>query len=122
MILRQEDGLKVVYSMDYFLKLLPHDFLFEEVFMAEKFISRGFKGRARETDKAIKERIPPGQFVTTDFPVLSAGPTPRTPLERWDFSVYGEINEDLKWTWNEFQKLPRETVKVDIHCVTKWLK
>ncbi len=90
--------------------------------MADKFISRGFKGRARETDSALKERIPPGQYETKDFPVLSAGPTPRTSLERWSFSIYGEIAEDLKWTWDEFRKLPRETVTVDIHCVTKWSK
>ena len=54
--------------------------------------------------------------------MLSAGPTPRASLERWDFSIYGEIAEDLKWTWDEFRKLPRETVTVDIHCVTKWSK
>src|SRR5688572_23830505 len=90
--------------------------------MVEKFISRGFKGRARETDRTLKERIPPGQYETKDFPVLSAGPTPRTPLERWSFSIYRDIAEDLKWTWDEFRRLPRETVKVDIHCVTKWSK
>ena len=90
--------------------------------MAEKFISRGFKGRAGETARALKERIPPGQYETKDFPVLSAGPTPRTSLERWDFSIYGEMAEDLKWTWDEFRKLPRETVTVDVHCVTKWSK
>jgi DMSO/TMAO reductase YedYZ molybdopterin-dependent catalytic subunit len=90
--------------------------------MVERFISRGFKGRARETDRATKERIPPGQYETNDFPVLSAGPTPRTSLEKWDFSIYGEITEDLKWSWDEFRNLPRETVKVDIHCVTKWSK
>jgi DMSO/TMAO reductase YedYZ molybdopterin-dependent catalytic subunit len=98
------------------------DFLFREVLMAGKFISRGFKGRRRETDATLKERIPPGQYETKDFPVLSAGPTPRTSLERWNFSIYGEIAEELKWTWDEFQKLPRETVMVDIHCVTKWSK
>jgi DMSO/TMAO reductase YedYZ molybdopterin-dependent catalytic subunit len=90
--------------------------------MADKFVSRGFKGRANETDRALKERIPPGQYETRDFPVLSAGPTPRTALERWDFSIHGEIAESLAWTWDEFQKLPRETVTVDIHCVTKWSK
>ena len=90
--------------------------------MAEKFISRGFKGRGRETATALNERIPPGQYETKDFPVLSAGPTPRTSLERWDFSIYGEVAKDLKWTWDEFRKLPRETVTVDIHCVTKWSK
>jgi DMSO/TMAO reductase YedYZ molybdopterin-dependent catalytic subunit len=90
--------------------------------MEEKFISRGFKGRARQINETSKERVPPGQYVTEDFPVLSAGPTPRTPLERWGFEIYGDINEDLKWTWDEFQKLPRETFTVDIHCVTKWSK
>jgi DMSO/TMAO reductase YedYZ molybdopterin-dependent catalytic subunit len=90
--------------------------------MAEPFISRGFKGRVRESNRAFKERIPPGQYQTKDFPVLSAGPTPQTPLEQWSFSIYGEIVEDVKWTWDEFQKLPRETVTVDIHCVTKWSK
>jgi DMSO/TMAO reductase YedYZ molybdopterin-dependent catalytic subunit len=90
--------------------------------MAEQFVSRGFKGRAREMVSAVKERIPPGQYETKDFPVLSAGPTPRTSIARWNFSIYGEISEDLKWTWDEFRKLPRETVTVDIHCVTKWSK
>ena len=92
------------------------------VLMTEGFISRGFKGRPRGFDRALKERIPPGQFETDEFPVLSAGPTPRMALERWDFSINGEITEDLKWTWNEFLKLPHETVTVDIHCVTKWSK
>ena len=82
--------------------------------MAERFISPGFKGRASATVRALKKRIPPGQFETEEFPILSAGPTPRVSLERWDFSIYGDITEDLKWTWEEFLKLPRETVTVDI--------
>lgn len=90
--------------------------------MSEQFISPGFKGRAREIGRDKGERIPPGQYATEEFPVLSAGPTPRSSLERWDFSIYGDIAEDLKWTWGEFLKLPRETVTVDIHCVTKWSK
>jgi len=90
--------------------------------MAEQFISRGFVGRARELALDRKDRVPPGQYETTEFPVLSAGPTPNVSLERWDFSIYGEIAEDLKWTWGEFQTLPRETVRADIHCVTKWSK
>jgi DMSO/TMAO reductase YedYZ molybdopterin-dependent catalytic subunit len=53
---------------------------------------------------------------------VSAGPTPRAPLEHWDFSIYGEVAEELKWTWDDFRGLPRETVTVDIHCVTKWSK
>ena len=63
----------------------------------------------------------PGQYLTDDFPVLSAGPTPHTPLEEWTFAVVsGE--ERKTWTWNEFRALPSETMTVDIHCVTRWSK
>jgi DMSO/TMAO reductase YedYZ molybdopterin-dependent catalytic subunit len=82
-------------------------------------ISRGFRGRR---DDAPSDRVPPGQYVTRDFPVLSAGPTPRTPLDRWDFSIVGEVDEPRRWTWEEFRALPSEEVTVDIHCVTKWSK
>jgi DMSO/TMAO reductase YedYZ molybdopterin-dependent catalytic subunit len=60
--------------------------------------------------------------VENGFPVLSAGPTPRTPLDRWDFSVEGRVERPRRWTWNEFRSLPREPVTKDIHCVTKWTK
>jgi len=82
------------------------------------FISRGFhRRRPTDTDPG---RIPPGQYVTRDFPVLSAGPTPHTPLDQWDFRVVGEVNEPRSWTWDEFQALPNEEITRDIHCVTKW--
>jgi len=60
--------------------------------------------------------------VTEDFPVLSAGPTPHTPLEQWSFALTGEVDEPRRWTWEEFRALPSETITVDIHCVTKWSK
>src|SRR4051794_30417306 len=83
-------------------------------------ISRGFSGRRRpEVDPS---RVPPGQYVTYDFPVLSAGPTPHTPLEAWSFTITGALDEPVSWTWEELQALPSETVTVDIHCVTKWSK
>ncbi len=81
-------------------------------------ISRGFHGRRREDAPG---RVPPGQYVTKDFPVLSAGPTPHTALANWTFSVEGG-REPKSWTWAEFQALPAETVTVDIHCVTRWSK
>jgi DMSO/TMAO reductase YedYZ molybdopterin-dependent catalytic subunit len=84
------------------------------------FISRGFRGRPR--DKAADDRLPPGQYLVRDFPVLSAGPTPHTPLDRWTFSIDGEIDQPKRWTWREFLKLPSETVTKDVHCVTKWSK
>ena len=84
------------------------------------FISRGFRGRRRQEGAA--ERLPPGQYLVDGFPVLSAGPTPRTPLDRWDFAVEGEIDAPHRWTWEGFLALPAETVTKDIHCVTKWTK
>jgi DMSO/TMAO reductase YedYZ molybdopterin-dependent catalytic subunit len=84
------------------------------------FVSRGFRGRRRPAD-ADTQRVPPGQYVTEDFPVLSAGPTPHTPLEEWTFSVV-DGDERTSWTWEEFRALPSETVTVDIHCVTRWSK
>src|SRR3712207_1711606 len=87
---------------------------------AMSLVSRGFgRRRSGTTD----DRLPPGQYDTGDrFPVLSAGPTPRTPLASWDFSVQGEVSAPGTWTWEEFRALPREAVSVDIHCVTKWSK
>jgi DMSO/TMAO reductase YedYZ molybdopterin-dependent catalytic subunit len=85
-----------------------------------KFVTRGFRGRPREDRPG--DRLPPGQYLVRDFPVLSAGPTPHTPLSRWTFSIEGEIDEPRRWTWEEFRALPEETVTKDIHCVTKWSK
>ena len=81
-------------------------------------ISRGFRGRRVEADPA---RVPPGQYVTHDFPVLSAGPTPHTPLEEWTFTIEGGA-EPVRWSWDEFRALPSEQITTDIHCVTKWSK
>jgi DMSO/TMAO reductase YedYZ molybdopterin-dependent catalytic subunit len=83
-------------------------------------ISRGFSGRRQPV--ADPSRIPPGQYLTTDFPVLSAGPTPHTLRTEWDFTIDGAVDEPLSWPWEEFIALPAETITVDIHCVTKWSK
>ncbi|MBP2703959.1 sulfite oxidase-like oxidoreductase [Microbispora sp. RL4-1S] len=81
-------------------------------------ISRGFQGRHR--DRA--DRLPPGQYLTHDFPVLSAGPTPRVPTDRWEFTIDAEDGQTLRWSWAELTALPSETPTVDLHCVTKWSK
>jgi len=83
-------------------------------------ITRGFKGRRRDEGDAA--RVPPGQYVTKDFPVLSAGPTPRTAPDDWTFTIRGEVDDAVSWTWDEFRALPSEDITVDIHCVTKWSK
>ena len=88
--------------------------------MSQPFISRGFTGKRRQADKA--NRVPPGQHVTNDFPVLSAGPTPRVALEQWTFSIEGLVRAPVKWTWQQFLQLPSQMFTVDISCVTKWTK
>jgi len=88
--------------------------------MTEPFISRGFRGRRQPADTA--GRLPPGQYETHDFPVLSAGPTPHAAVATWDFVLRGAGGATARWTWEEFEALPHESVKTDIHCVTKWSK
>jgi DMSO/TMAO reductase YedYZ molybdopterin-dependent catalytic subunit len=83
-------------------------------------VSRGFLGRRQSA--ATAERLPPGQYETRDFPVLSAGPTPRIPLTAWNFTLQGANGQTARWTWDEFVALPRSTTTTDIHCVTKWSK
>jgi DMSO/TMAO reductase YedYZ molybdopterin-dependent catalytic subunit len=83
-------------------------------------VSRGFSGRRRPAVDA--DRLPPGQYLTADFPVLAAGPTPHTPLEDWSFMIDGVVDQAMSWTWREFLELPAEPIAVDIHCVTKWSK
>jgi len=86
--------------------------------MTERFVTRGFVGRRRAPERG--QRVPPGQYITTDFPVLSAGPTPHTPLEQWSFTIDGLVGEAKAWTWAEFNALPSREFVVDISCVTKW--
>jgi len=81
-------------------------------------VSRGFQGRRSD---GPEDRVPPGQYLTDDFPVLSAGPTPHGELDQWTFSITGG-GEPTTWSWDEFRALPTETVTKDIHCVTKWSK
>jgi len=85
------------------------------------FVSRGFTGRRRTPDE-LAARLPPGQYAESGFPVLTAGPTPEVSTATWRFRIDGMVAEPREWTWDEFAKLPFETVPCDIHCVTKWSK
>jgi len=80
--------------------------------------SRGFIGRRA----APKTALPPGQYVTEDFPVLSAGPTPHVPLEQWEFAIDDGKDVLRRWSWRAFRELPSEHITADIHCVTRWSK
>jgi DMSO/TMAO reductase YedYZ molybdopterin-dependent catalytic subunit len=80
-------------------------------------ITRGFSGRGRSD-----VNLPPGQYLTEDFPVLSAGPTPRVNTDTWQFGITTEAGQRHAWNWAELLALPSENVTVDLHCVTKWSK
>ena len=79
--------------------------------------------RRKEEHRMIEEgRLPPGQSLTLKFPVLHYGPVPAFNPATWDFRVWGEVEEEQQWSWDEFNKLPRSKIKMDIHCVTRWSK
>ncbi len=89
--------------------------------MTEPFVTRGFAGRPRSAGDA-KGRIPPGQHEVKDFPVLSAGPTPRIDLTKWELTITGLVRAPAKWSWTELMALSAENFVKDISCVTTWTK
>jgi DMSO/TMAO reductase YedYZ molybdopterin-dependent catalytic subunit len=82
--------------------------------------TRGFFGRRPADDEA--KRLPPGQYLEKGFPVLSAGPTPEVRISDWSFTLKVGPRPVKRWTWQEFNALPRAAIHKDIHCVTKWTK
>ncbi|MBO0883898.1 MAG: molybdopterin-dependent oxidoreductase, partial [Mycobacterium sp.] len=81
-------------------------------------VTRGFGGRRGRADR----QLPPGQYETRDFPILSAGPTPQIAPDRWQFTITTETGQQHAWSWPQFMALPQQAPTVDIHCVTKWSK
>src|ERR1700744_4290281 len=82
--------------------------------------TRGFTGRSHPPELA--DRVPPGQHLVDDFPVLSAGPTPRIAEANWTFTLKSGVRPIMKWNWAEFNALPKTKMTRDIHCVTTWSK
>jgi len=81
-------------------------------------VSRGFFGHDRESDSGL----PPGQYLTHDFPVLSTGPTPLISTSDWEFTIRTESGAVHRWDWQQLTALPIEDITTDIHCVTRWSK
>ena len=80
--------------------------------------------RRREEEQRVKKegRLPPGQSLTLDFPVLHVGPTPRFNEAAWDLRVFGSVEREMRWNWQDFLAMPKVTINCDIHCVTAWSK
>jgi DMSO/TMAO reductase YedYZ molybdopterin-dependent catalytic subunit len=82
-----------------------------------------FLRRRKEEDRVKSEgRLPPGQSLTQKFPVLTYGPNARFDPATWDMRVFGEVEKEMRWSWDEFLALPTVTITCDIHCVTRWSK
>lgn len=83
----------------------------------------GLFNRKEKEDQVRREgRLPPGQSLTQKFPVLHYGPVPIFNPATWDFRVWGLVEQEHRWSWDEFQQLPRTKIQMDIHCVTRWSK
>jgi DMSO/TMAO reductase YedYZ molybdopterin-dependent catalytic subunit len=87
---------------------------------SDEMPTRGFSGRQPPTELA--GRIPPGQHLVDDFPILSAGPTPRIRHEDWSFTLKSGPRQIAAWNWEKFNSLPQTKMTRDIHCVTTWSK
>jgi DMSO/TMAO reductase YedYZ molybdopterin-dependent catalytic subunit len=72
------------------------------------------------TRKDVGDRLPPGQYLTAQFPVLSYGPTPKFDPKKWDFSLMGQVEKPVRFTWDQLRQLPRTEQVSDFHCVTTW--
>jgi len=81
-----------------------------------------FRRKQIEEEVRKEGRLPPGQALTQKFPVLHYGPVPGFDPTRWDFKVWGEVEQPVRWSWEQFNQLPRTKLVMDIHCVTRWSK
>jgi DMSO/TMAO reductase YedYZ molybdopterin-dependent catalytic subunit len=86
------------------------------------FVFQNLDRRKEEERLRQEKRLPPGQALTLKFPVLHYGPVPNFNPATWDFRVWGEVEKEVRWTWDEFNRLPHTKVTIDLHCVTRWSK
>jgi len=75
---------------------------------------------ANRAEKSVEQRLPPGQYLVRDFPVLHVGNVPRFDAATWRLRIFGDVREPVEVTWEQFTSLPTKLVKADIHCVTRW--
>jgi len=81
-----------------------------------------FFTKKSELPEEVQKRVPPGQYLTEKWPVLHYGPIPSFDPKRWDFRVWGRAENEVRMSWDDFQKLDQTQVQADMHCVTTWSK
>jgi len=77
---------------------------------------------AKRLQEPVSERLPPGQYVVRDFPVLHVGSAPQFDPATWRLKIFGAVEQPAEMSWQQFASLPTKTVRTDIHCVTRWTK
>jgi DMSO/TMAO reductase YedYZ molybdopterin-dependent catalytic subunit len=77
-------------------------------------------GRRKKDREKYGDRLPPGQHVVENWPVLTYGGTPKVDLATWELRLFGLVEEEVSLLWQEFTSLPLTPVHTDIHCVTSW--
>lgn len=88
--------------------------------MADSGLFTGDDRRQKEKQMRQEGRLPPGQSLTLKWPVLHYGSVPHFDPAKWDFRVWGLVEQPLKFSWEEFGRLPRAQSRSDFHCVTRW--
>jgi DMSO/TMAO reductase YedYZ molybdopterin-dependent catalytic subunit len=78
-------------------------------------------GKFFQKPTEANDRVPPGQYLTNGFPVLTYGATPQVDINTWEFRVWG-ASEPKTLTWDDFMQLPQTEFTADFHCVTRWSK
>jgi DMSO/TMAO reductase YedYZ molybdopterin-dependent catalytic subunit len=79
-----------------------------------------FRRQLNERERAVADRLPPGQYLTEKWPVLHYGGVPKVDLATWSFTLSGLVEQPVSLTLAQMQALPRKDVQADIHCVTRW--
>ena len=79
-----------------------------------------FRRQLNERERAVADRLPPGQYLTEKWPVLHYGSVPKVDLATWDFRIEGLVEEPVRLSYEEFKALPRRSETIDVHCVTRW--
>jgi DMSO/TMAO reductase YedYZ molybdopterin-dependent catalytic subunit len=80
----------------------------------------GDERKQLEQNMQEEHRLPPGQVATIKWPVLHYGSVPRFDPQTWDLRVWGSVEQPMRWSWDEFNGLPKIRVTSDFHCVTRW--
>jgi DMSO/TMAO reductase YedYZ molybdopterin-dependent catalytic subunit len=79
-----------------------------------------FRRQLNERDRAVADRLPPGQYLTEKWPVLHYGGVPKIDLATWDFTINGLVEQPVRLSHEQLKALPRREEKADVHCVTRW--